>query len=265
MVKQIIKEAMEKNPLGLKEAVTEELQKRVTLALEAKMKAVKEEDDDDDDEDDDDEDDEEDEDELSEGLIGTSVGLAAFIVLLVANGWIWFTVGPYIAKRIKDSYDRNRRGKDMTPEGMKKFMDDFQKEFDAMPDGGKKRYLKQLMNKYSKIQLSDPLKDKNIKNMAKDIEDDLKKKSKEYRGDEGLDEDDEDDEEEIEEGVTSLYHKIKANRASRKSDDAFDAGDETDFSKQQDKSIYHRLKAGEKVDGVRDADAFMKYYKKKYT
>jgi hypothetical protein len=37
MVKQIIKEAMEQNPLGLKEAVAEELRNRVALALEAKM------------------------------------------------------------------------------------------------------------------------------------------------------------------------------------------------------------------------------------
>lgn len=37
MVKQIIKEAMDQNPLGLKEAVAEELRTRVALALEAKM------------------------------------------------------------------------------------------------------------------------------------------------------------------------------------------------------------------------------------
>jgi hypothetical protein len=37
MVKKIIKEAMEQNPLGLKEAVVEELRNRVVLALEAKI------------------------------------------------------------------------------------------------------------------------------------------------------------------------------------------------------------------------------------
>jgi hypothetical protein len=37
MVKQIIKEAMNQNPLGLKEAVEAELRARVALALEAKM------------------------------------------------------------------------------------------------------------------------------------------------------------------------------------------------------------------------------------
>jgi len=37
MVKKIIKEAMAQNPLGLKEAVAEELRARVALALEAKM------------------------------------------------------------------------------------------------------------------------------------------------------------------------------------------------------------------------------------
>lgn len=37
MVKQIIKEAMEHNPLGLKEAVAEELRNRISEALEASM------------------------------------------------------------------------------------------------------------------------------------------------------------------------------------------------------------------------------------
>jgi hypothetical protein len=44
MVKQIIKEAMEKNPVGLKEAVEAELAERLRLALEAKKKSYKEED-----------------------------------------------------------------------------------------------------------------------------------------------------------------------------------------------------------------------------
>ncbi len=37
MVKQLIKEAMDKNPIGLKEALAEELKTRIALALEAKM------------------------------------------------------------------------------------------------------------------------------------------------------------------------------------------------------------------------------------
>jgi hypothetical protein len=37
MVKQIIKEAMDRNPIGLKEALQEELKARVALALESKM------------------------------------------------------------------------------------------------------------------------------------------------------------------------------------------------------------------------------------
>ena len=45
MVKQIIKEAIEKNPIGLKEAVETELMSRLQLALEAKKKNYKEEDD----------------------------------------------------------------------------------------------------------------------------------------------------------------------------------------------------------------------------
>jgi len=51
MVKQIIKEAMDKNPIGLKEAVEAELMERIRLAIEAKKKSYKEEDEHDDDED----------------------------------------------------------------------------------------------------------------------------------------------------------------------------------------------------------------------
>jgi len=43
MVKQIIKEAMEKNPIGLKEAVEAELMERLALALEMKKKSYAEE------------------------------------------------------------------------------------------------------------------------------------------------------------------------------------------------------------------------------
>jgi hypothetical protein len=45
MIKQIIKEAMEKNPLGLKGLVEEELRRRISLAIEAKMDEVSETDD----------------------------------------------------------------------------------------------------------------------------------------------------------------------------------------------------------------------------
>jgi hypothetical protein len=41
MVKQIIKEAMEQNPIGLKEAVETELMSRLQLALEAKKGSMK--------------------------------------------------------------------------------------------------------------------------------------------------------------------------------------------------------------------------------
>ncbi len=37
MVKQLIKEAMDKNPIGLKEVLQEELKARIALALESKM------------------------------------------------------------------------------------------------------------------------------------------------------------------------------------------------------------------------------------
>lgn len=58
-VKDIIKEAMNENPIGVKGALEEELRARVALALEAKMND--EEDDDDDEEDNEDDDDDEDE------------------------------------------------------------------------------------------------------------------------------------------------------------------------------------------------------------
>ena len=60
-INQIIKEAMEKNPLALKKTLEEELRKRVGLALEEKMKAESDCDDDDDDDDEDDLDEAEDE------------------------------------------------------------------------------------------------------------------------------------------------------------------------------------------------------------
>ncbi len=53
MVKQIIKEAMDRNPIGLKEALEEELRSRVALALEAKMDHSDEDDYEDEDEEDD--------------------------------------------------------------------------------------------------------------------------------------------------------------------------------------------------------------------
>ena len=54
-VNKIIQEAMDKNPVGLKETLEAELLNRLTLALEAKMK--EDDDEDDSDEDDSDEDD----------------------------------------------------------------------------------------------------------------------------------------------------------------------------------------------------------------
>ena len=43
MVKQIIKESIEKNPIGLKEAVEAELMERLRLALESKKKGYEDE------------------------------------------------------------------------------------------------------------------------------------------------------------------------------------------------------------------------------
>lgn len=60
----------------------------------------------------------------------------------------------------------------------------------------------------------------------------------------------------LKEGVQSVVHKFLAKRASKKADDAFDAGDEEDFKKHMDKSEYHRVKAGGKPTRINtDPDA----------
>lgn len=61
-IQDIIKHAVEKNPLAMKEALDEELRSRVALAIEAKM-MDDEEDEDEEEDDEEDEEDEEDEDE----------------------------------------------------------------------------------------------------------------------------------------------------------------------------------------------------------
>ncbi len=53
-VQKIIQESINKNPLEMKEALSEELRARVTLALEAKMKEQDDEEDDMEDEEEDD-------------------------------------------------------------------------------------------------------------------------------------------------------------------------------------------------------------------
>jgi hypothetical protein len=63
-LEKIIAEAIDGNPLNVKELFEEEMQKRVAAALEEKYKKAKMDEEDDEDEDDDDEDeDDEDEDE----------------------------------------------------------------------------------------------------------------------------------------------------------------------------------------------------------
>jgi len=49
-IEQIIKESINKNPLGMKEAIEEELKNRIRLALEASDEEMDDEDEDDDDE-----------------------------------------------------------------------------------------------------------------------------------------------------------------------------------------------------------------------
>lgn len=65
-VEKIINESVNKNPLGLKEALQEELRSRVALALEAKMADV---DDEEDDEDEEDEHEDAEEDSVDEGVV----------------------------------------------------------------------------------------------------------------------------------------------------------------------------------------------------
>lgn len=62
-LENIVKEAVEGRPLGLKEAFEEEMEKRILAALEEKATAAMMEADEEDDEDDEDEDDDDDEDE----------------------------------------------------------------------------------------------------------------------------------------------------------------------------------------------------------
>ena len=58
------------------------------------------------------------------------------------------------------------------------------------------------------------------------------------------------------EGLKSMYHNVVAKHHGRKADDAFDNDDEEGFAKHMDKSISHRLKAGEKIPQVRDPKQF---------
>lgn len=67
-VKAIINESVNKNPIGLKEALETELRARVAEALEAKLAEAKGEDDDTDEDEDEDEEDEHDEDEEEEAI-----------------------------------------------------------------------------------------------------------------------------------------------------------------------------------------------------
>jgi hypothetical protein len=104
MVKQIIKEAMNQNPLGLKEAVEEELRRRMSLALEARMKMAEEDDEDDDDEDEDDDDDD-DEDDLEEAKMTDAEVLSA-AKALAANGKDAKTKA--FGKGLVDFYKKNK-------------------------------------------------------------------------------------------------------------------------------------------------------------
>lgn len=60
-IEKIIQHAAEKNPLGMKEALEEELRSRIALALEAKMNDDEDEEDEEDEDDEDEDEDEEDE------------------------------------------------------------------------------------------------------------------------------------------------------------------------------------------------------------
>lgn len=58
-VQKILEESINKNPLGMKEALEEELRNRIRLALEAMMKDKEEDEEDDEDEEEEDDEDEE--------------------------------------------------------------------------------------------------------------------------------------------------------------------------------------------------------------
>jgi hypothetical protein len=116
-LKQIIQESMDKNPLGVKEALEAELQERVRLALEAKMSESDDMEDDDEDDDDEDDDDEDDDDmdesfELDEASVKKVMGMHQ----VIHKGK---PVATYVAKyeaqdhakQINDEERRNRKGK----------------------------------------------------------------------------------------------------------------------------------------------------------
>lgn len=75
LVKQIIHESVNKNPVGLKEALQEELRSRIAEALEAKINEAACEDEDDDD--DEDEDDLDQMDEISKNTLGSYIKKAS--------------------------------------------------------------------------------------------------------------------------------------------------------------------------------------------
>jgi hypothetical protein len=100
MVKQIIKEAMEKNPLGLKGLVEEELRRRISLVLEAKMGYE-----DDEDEDDEDEDDEDEDNDLEEAKM-TDAEVLSVAKALAANGKDAKTKA--FGKGLVDFYKKNK-------------------------------------------------------------------------------------------------------------------------------------------------------------
>lgn len=62
----------------------------------------------------------------------------------------------------------------------------------------------------------------------------------------------------LKEGITKVYHKFMAKRAGKKSDHAYDMGDEKEFQKQVDNTEYHRVKAGGRPTRINtDPDAKM--------
>jgi hypothetical protein len=73
-IKQIIQESINKNPLGLKEALEEELRGRIALALEAKVAESEHEDDEEEEDEEDDEDEESEQiDEISKKTLASYV------------------------------------------------------------------------------------------------------------------------------------------------------------------------------------------------
>jgi hypothetical protein len=215
MVKQIIKEAIEKNPIGLKEAVEAELMSRVQLALEAKKTSM--------------EDDHDDEDELNEEALTTlatiylvsklaPVGVGA---ALIAVGGAAYAASKIIGGGIalKKALDDAKQKADSN--AVRRATERLEKAKKASADPKKGGMLKRLADKALSVikrkaknsEVSEDLIYESFEDVMYIIMED--KDGYEYEEEEELDES-----VELSEGTTNFLTKIKAKNAKEAFDTA---------------------------------------------